>query len=118
MPGGAGMRAAANGEASRKAQGLNGFRGYSPPAASGTGLDLHSGSDGRAASVRPVPDGGKEVKRTLLPLAALALGILAEQFEDRPVVGIHAVELVWGLGTLHCLTQQQPAVEIAKAPSA
>ena len=25
-----------------------------------------------------------------------------------PVVGIHAVDLVWGLGTLHCLTQQQP----------
>ena len=25
------------------------------------------------------------------------------------VVGIHAVDLVWGLGTLHCLTQQQPA---------
>jgi agmatine deiminase len=24
------------------------------------------------------------------------------------VVGIHAVDLVWGLGTLHCLTQQQP----------
>ena len=38
-----------------------------------------------------------------------ALGILAEQFTDRPVVGIHAVDLVWGLGTLHCLTQQQPA---------
>jgi agmatine deiminase len=37
-----------------------------------------------------------------------ALGILAELFRDRPVVGIHAVELVWGLGTLHCLTQQQP----------
>jgi agmatine deiminase len=29
---------------------------------------------------------------------------------DRPVVGIHAVELAWGLGTLHCLTQQQPRV--------
>ena len=28
---------------------------------------------------------------------------------DRQVVGIHAVDLVWGLGTLHCLTQQQPA---------
>jgi agmatine deiminase len=28
---------------------------------------------------------------------------------DRPVVGIHAVDLVWGLGTLHCLSQQQPA---------
>jgi agmatine deiminase len=38
-----------------------------------------------------------------------ALGILAELIPDRPVVGIHAVELVWGLGTLHCLTQQQPA---------
>jgi agmatine deiminase len=37
-----------------------------------------------------------------------ALGVLAELFADRPVVGIHAVELVWGLGTLHCLTQQQP----------
>lgn len=37
-----------------------------------------------------------------------ALGILAELFPDRPVVGIHAVDLVWGLGTLHCLSQQQP----------
>jgi agmatine deiminase len=37
-----------------------------------------------------------------------ALGILGELFTDRPVVGIHAVDLVWGLGTLHCLTQQQP----------
>jgi agmatine deiminase len=38
-----------------------------------------------------------------------ALGILAEQFPDRPVVGMHAVDLVLGFGTLHCLTQQQPA---------
>ena len=38
-----------------------------------------------------------------------ALGILADVFTDRPIVGIHAVDLVWGLGTLHCLTQQQPA---------
>jgi agmatine deiminase len=37
-----------------------------------------------------------------------ALNVLAELFPDRPVVGIHAVDLVWGLGTLHCLTQQQP----------
>ncbi len=42
------------------------------------------------------------------PADRLALGILAELF-DRPVVGIHAVDLVLGLGTLHCLTQQQPA---------
>ena len=30
-------------------------------------------------------------------------------FPGREVVGIHAVDLVWGLGTLHCLTQQEPA---------
>jgi agmatine deiminase len=42
------------------------------------------------------------------PADRVALGTLAELFGDRPVVGIHAVELVWGLGTLHCLTQQQP----------
>jgi agmatine deiminase len=43
------------------------------------------------------------------PADRLALGILAELFPDRPVVGIHAVDLVLGFGTLHCLTQQQPA---------
>jgi agmatine deiminase len=43
------------------------------------------------------------------PADRLALGILAELFTDRPVVGIHAVDLVLGFGTLHCLSQQQPA---------
>jgi agmatine deiminase len=38
-----------------------------------------------------------------------ALNILAEVFPDREVIGIHSVDLVWGLGTLHCMTQQQPA---------
>jgi len=42
------------------------------------------------------------------PQDCIALGILAEVITDRPVVGIHARDLVWGLGTLHCLTQQQP----------
>jgi agmatine deiminase len=37
-----------------------------------------------------------------------ALGILADCFPDKRIIGIHAVDLVWGLGTLHCLTQQQP----------
>jgi agmatine deiminase len=43
------------------------------------------------------------------PQDRVALGILGELIRDRPVVGIHAVDLVWGLGTLHCLSQQQPA---------
>jgi agmatine deiminase len=42
------------------------------------------------------------------PNDRIALGILGELFKDRPVVGIHAVDLVLGFGTLHCLTQQQP----------
>ena len=44
------------------------------------------------------------------PNDRVALGSLAECFTDRPVIGIHAVDLVWGLGTIHCLTQQEPAV--------
>ncbi|NPV10802.1 MAG: agmatine deiminase family protein [Ignavibacteria bacterium] len=42
----------------------------------------------------------------------VALGILSELFRDRKVVGIHSVDLVWGLGTIHCLTHEQPAVLI------
>jgi agmatine deiminase len=38
----------------------------------------------------------------------VALATIAEGFPDREVVGINCVELVWGLGTLHCMTQQQP----------
>ena len=39
----------------------------------------------------------------------IALATLAELFPGRDVIGIHSVDLVWGLGSLHCLTQQQPA---------
>jgi agmatine deiminase len=44
------------------------------------------------------------------PNDRIALNTLAECFPDRQVAGINCVELVWGLGTLHCMTQQQPAV--------
>jgi agmatine deiminase len=43
------------------------------------------------------------------PNDRLALGILGDLFKDRPVIGIHAVDLVLGFGSLHCLTQQEPA---------
>jgi agmatine deiminase len=38
----------------------------------------------------------------------IALATLADLLPGRQVIGIHAVDLVWGLGTLHCLTQQEP----------
>jgi agmatine deiminase len=41
------------------------------------------------------------------PNDRVALNILTEIFPDHRVIGVHAVDLVWGLGTLHCLTQQQ-----------
>jgi len=47
------------------------------------------------------------------PQDRVALGILADLFPGRTVTGIHAVDLVLGFGTVHCLTQQQPA---ARAP--
>jgi len=43
------------------------------------------------------------------PADGEALRVIAEAFPGRAVVGMHAVNLVWGLGALHCLTQQQPA---------
>jgi agmatine deiminase len=38
-----------------------------------------------------------------------AMKILRELFPTREVIGIDCVDLVWGLGTFHCSTQQQPA---------
>ena len=43
------------------------------------------------------------------PADRIALDTLARLFPSRSIVGIHAVDLVWGLGTLHCMTQQEPA---------
>ena len=42
------------------------------------------------------------------PADRVALGILGELFPSRRVVGIHALDLVVGLGTIHCSTQQEP----------
>ncbi|HUX27299.1 MAG TPA: agmatine deiminase family protein [Terracidiphilus sp.] len=43
------------------------------------------------------------------PNDRIALNTLAQVFPDREVIGIHSVDLIWGLGALHCMTQQQPA---------
>jgi len=42
------------------------------------------------------------------PADRVALGILADLFPDRTVVGVHARDFVLGLGTIHCSTQQEP----------
>ena len=47
------------------------------------------------------------------PADRRALEVLAGLFPGREVVGVHAVDLVWGLGTLHCLTREEPLGPIA-----
>ena len=42
------------------------------------------------------------------PNDRIALATLQDLFPDRLVVGIHAVDLVWGLGTIHCLSHEEP----------
>ncbi len=39
-----------------------------------------------------------------------ALDILSKCFSDRKVVGIDSTEIVWGLGSFHCLSQQEPLI--------
>ncbi len=43
------------------------------------------------------------------PNDRVALNILAGLFPDREIVGIHCGDFIWGLGAIHCMTQQQPA---------
>ncbi|MFZ0336626.1 MAG: agmatine deiminase family protein [Terracidiphilus sp.] len=51
------------------------------------------------------------------PNDRVALNLLAEVFPDRDVIGVHSMDLIWGLGALHCMTQQQPAGTPAALPS-
>ncbi|HMX61906.1 MAG TPA: agmatine deiminase family protein [Candidatus Sumerlaeota bacterium] len=57
---------------------------------------------GNGAVLVPIYDSGKKDDT--------ALGILRELFPGRRVVGIPSVDLVWGLGAFHCVTQQQPRI--------
>ncbi len=47
------------------------------------------------------------------PNDRIALNTLARCFPGREVTGIDCTELIWGLGALHCMTQQQPALHFA-----
>ncbi len=95
-------------------------------------LETFRTRDGRRLEVRelpaprPVSFGGRRLpasyanfyvaNRTVLvptfddPNDPVAIDVLRRAFPGREVVGIHARDLVWGLGTVHCLTQQQPAL--------
>jgi len=43
------------------------------------------------------------------PNDRIALNIIADCFPEREIIGISAIDLIWGFGTLHCLSQQIPA---------
>ena len=43
------------------------------------------------------------------PKDAKALAILKKCFPKHRVIGIDSTELIWGLGSFHCITQQEPA---------
>lgn len=43
------------------------------------------------------------------PADRIALDTLSRLFPDREIAGVYARDLVWGLGTLHCMTHEQPA---------
>jgi agmatine deiminase len=44
-----------------------------------------------------------------------ALGTLRELFPTRKIIGLHCKEVVAGLGAIHCVTQQEPAVTLTRA---
>ena len=39
-----------------------------------------------------------------------ALDIIGQCFPDRKIIGINSIDIIWGLGSFHCLSQQEPAL--------
>jgi agmatine deiminase len=52
------------------------------------------------------------------PNDRVALNTLADLFPDRKIIGIHSGDFIWGLGAMHCMTQQQPATPASRPPHA
>jgi len=48
---------------------------------------------------------------------AFALKTLTQLFPDRPVIGLSAKQIIWGQGSFHCLTQQEPQANACVALS-
>ena len=63
----------------------------------------------RATRISTSPTAWCWCRRSTIRDDRVALNTLARLFPDREVVGIPCRDLVLGLGTLHCMTQQQPA---------
>ncbi len=51
------------------------------------------------------------------PNDRIALNTLADLFPTRSIVPIYSGDLVWGLGTMHCMTQQQPSAIGSQPPA-
>jgi agmatine deiminase len=45
------------------------------------------------------------------PKDDVAMQIIQSAHPEREVVGIDSTEIIWGLGSFHCLSQQEPAIE-------
>ena len=45
-----------------------------------------------------------------------ALKIFSEIIKDRPIIGIDSVEIIWGFGSFHCLSQQEPKIKASPTP--
>lgn len=59
-----------------------------------------------------IANGGVVMPTFDCPADAIAAATFARLFPGRRVIGIPSVDLVWGLGAIHCLTQQHPAIDI------
>jgi agmatine deiminase len=43
----------------------------------------------------------------------IALNVLSNCFKNRKVIGLNSKDIIWGLGSFHCLSQQEPSVKVS-----